>query len=457
MKKVVAIFFLIFVLVSSAFANFSAIGDLYQDVKSPQNVDKVYIFNSLNGAELSFSFFKETTFTWKKYTISPSSATEIITETKSVATLDNLENATGYILEYQNDKMQLEQKIVWVFNYSLYKSPNVQLISIADRTSPDFICAETTIEGTINITAEGMNYVGKNGDSHSISPYKMYLSYTTLDVDTATYELADISAEYELRDPISGVNPFVEYLDNVYKNTPFSIVLKDMKGEVAIKTSNEMEVDNMNILPKISVAGFLTLREREDDEMYNKNEVEKGNENEHRNIEGSAPLDIQLKMSKNDVVSEITWKIYKTEKGFRDTLVRRNETVLNEEDFSKVGDYVVKVVAQTEKGCITEDSITIKIGNTNNDIFLEVPNVFTPNDDGKNDEFRVAYRSILKYEIWVYNRWGRMVYHSKEPAKGWDGRIGGKDASVGVYFYVIKAKGADGKDYDKDGSVNLLR
>ena len=78
---------------------------------------------------------------------------------------------------------------------------------------------------------------------------------------------------------------------------------------------------------------------------------------------------------------------------------------------------------------------------------LRVPNVFTPNGDGKNDEFRVAFRSLREYHIWIYNRWGKLVYESSDPAKGWDGMIGNRPASEGAYFYVIRALGTDA---DKD-------
>jgi len=75
--------------------------------------------------------------------------------------------------------------------------------------------------------------------------------------------------------------------------------------------------------------------------------------------------------------------------------------------------------------------------------YLAVPNVFTPNGDGKNDEFRVAYRSLKEFHCWVYNRWGKLVYEWTDPAKGWDGTINGRPAAEGAYYYVIRALGTD--------------
>jgi len=89
---------------------------------------------------------------------------------------------------------------------------------------------------------------------------------------------------------------------------------------------------------------------------------------------------------------------------------------------------------------------------------LQVPNVFTPNGDGVNDEFRVAYRSIKTYRIDIFNRWGRKVYSSTNPALGWDGRIGKGEASPGVYFYVIEAEGFIKEErYKLHGTITLIR
>lgn len=88
---------------------------------------------------------------------------------------------------------------------------------------------------------------------------------------------------------------------------------------------------------------------------------------------------------------------------------------------------------------------------------LNVPNVFTPNGDGTNEEFRVAYRSIASFEIYIYDQWGRKVYESNDITKGWDGYVGSKLGTIGTYFYVIKAVGTDGVNHDKKGTLNLLR
>ncbi|MBP5480163.1 MAG: gliding motility-associated C-terminal domain-containing protein [Paludibacteraceae bacterium] len=88
---------------------------------------------------------------------------------------------------------------------------------------------------------------------------------------------------------------------------------------------------------------------------------------------------------------------------------------------------------------------------------LYVPNAFTPNGDNINDEFRVGYRSIESFEISIYDQWGRRVYKSDDITKGWDGTFRGDKASIGAYYYVIKAKGTDGEKYLKKGTISLIR
>ena len=91
---------------------------------------------------------------------------------------------------------------------------------------------------------------------------------------------------------------------------------------------------------------------------------------------------------------------------------------------------------------------------------LEVPNVFTPNGDGANDEFRVVYRSLKEFHCWVYNRWGHLVYEWSDPAKGWDGTINGKPAAASAYYYVIRALGTDaeqGAEYMAKPTYNKLK
>ena len=107
--------------------------------------------------------------------------------------------------------------------------------------------------------------------------------------------------------------------------------------------------------------------------------------------------------------------------------------------FSEPGTYRVVCTALNDLCEADSMETTVAIAES----YLAVPNVFTPNGDGQNDEFRVAYRSLAVFHIWVYNRWGKLVYESDDPSKGWDGMIGRRPAAEGAYFYVVRALGTD--------------
>ena len=90
---------------------------------------------------------------------------------------------------------------------------------------------------------------------------------------------------------------------------------------------------------------------------------------------------------------------------------------------------------------------------------LLMPNAFSPNGDGINDIYKPkeGYQNIKEFHAYIYNRWGQKLFEWSDPATGWDGTYKGKPVKEGVYFCLVKAKGADGKTYQIKRDVNLLR
>ena len=164
-------------------------------------------------------------------------------------------------------------------------------------------------------------------------------------------------------------------------------------------------------------------------------------------INFSAPIDVQFLSNANPATQFYNWGIYKDSK----LVITRSEKE-HRYSFTEAGTYQVKLTVSNSI-CSFTDSLTVIVSES----ALYVPNVFTPNGDGLNDEFRVAYKSLLTFQCWVFNRWGRQVYYWTDPMKGWDGNINGKKATPGPYFYVIKATGSDKKVYKLKGDINLLR
>ena len=89
---------------------------------------------------------------------------------------------------------------------------------------------------------------------------------------------------------------------------------------------------------------------------------------------------------------------------------------------------------------------------------ISVPNVFTPNGDGSNDEWFLSTENISELKVIILNRWGNLVATIENPTEFWDGKTeNGEDVTDGTYFYEYKAKGMNGQDFNGHGFITLLR
>jgi gliding motility-associated-like protein len=112
-------------------------------------------------------------------------------------------------------------------------------------------------------------------------------------------------------------------------------------------------------------------------------------------------------------------------------------------------------VAQSPDGCIDTAQVSVTVIPGNEDVF--VPNVFTPNGDGKNDDLRVYGNLIQSIDLTIFNQWGELIFNTKDKNKGWDGRHKGVMQPITVYVYVLKAVMQNGSVITKKGSVTLVR
>ncbi|MGK2862870.1 MAG: gliding motility-associated C-terminal domain-containing protein [Chitinophagaceae bacterium] len=115
-----------------------------------------------------------------------------------------------------------------------------------------------------------------------------------------------------------------------------------------------------------------------------------------------------------------------------------------------------KVEVYNSIGCVDSAFIFVKIFATIPTVF--VPSAFTPNNDGKNDVLRPIAAGIKQLEYFnIYNRWGQLVFTTKEAGKGWDGKINGQLQTSNTYVWIVKAVDYHGAAYQKKGIVTLIR
>jgi gliding motility-associated-like protein len=160
---------------------------------------------------------------------------------------------------------------------------------------------------------------------------------------------------------------------------------------------------------------------------------------------GSAPLTVSVTNTSSGATT-YTWTFGN---GTGSTLVNPPAT-----SYSVTGTYTVVLYAQNGS-CIdsTKKIVTVDVP-TN----LIIPNIFSPNGDGVNDQFFIITTGINSLTCDIFNRWGELLYTMNAPNQVWDGRTpNGGNAPDGTYFYILQAQGVDGKTYKQNGPLTLVR
>ncbi|WP_118973429.1 choice-of-anchor L domain-containing protein [Taibaiella koreensis] len=118
-------------------------------------------------------------------------------------------------------------------------------------------------------------------------------------------------------------------------------------------------------------------------------------------------------------------------------------------------DMQYRLIGMNQYGCTDTALVKIKV---EYDTRSGMPNAFSPNGDGMNDVFKIQNLRFDKMtEFRIFNRWGRQVFETNIPTKGWDGTINGKPAAPDVYYYLIKLTLPGGVPKVLKGDVTLVR
>ncbi|MDR1591667.1 MAG: gliding motility-associated C-terminal domain-containing protein [Prevotellaceae bacterium] len=382
------------------------------------NLDGLYLFNGISTAtEITYTGAYNTV-EWRDF------ANVLYTNTPNMSPDDG----SGYILVVDG----VPQMYIWVIDYALYP---VELTSLTPNTGGDDICSQLTLD--VVMTAPELVYYDKNQVRHTL-PRQFTLSYT---------------------DKTFASDAWTDSPETLTQTAPFTLLTVDAPfQDVEFVLTGDDIAQQMGLVPDTVSCLYSAVAV----EVHPKGTIEeRGGLNEidrssTTDISGSGPLVVKFESRANTPIAAFfEWYIYNVD--HPDQFLR----YIDENPrytFQEYGRYVARLVVSSRGGCQHTDSLNINVLAS----MIDAPNVFTPNADGINDEFRVAYRSLKTFNCRIMNRWGRVVYTSSDPAKGWDGRINGKPASAGTYYYFIEATGTD-KDskgkyiaYKLKGDINLL-
>ncbi len=117
---------------------------------------------------------------------------------------------------------------------------------------------------------------------------------------------------------------------------------------------------------------------------------------------------------------------------------------------------MVYTILATDKltHCAASDSVLVKPIS-----IVQIPNAFTPNNDGKNDLFKVlGTEMITKFNLKIFNRYGQLVFETSDKNTGWDGKLKGTDVLSGGFIYIVTYSAPNYPDVQVEkGSFVLIR
>lgn len=118
------------------------------------------------------------------------------------------------------------------------------------------------------------------------------------------------------------------------------------------------------------------------------------------------------------------------------------------------GMYWVEVTDQHQ--CRATDSILVSP--SSQCVLFAIPSGFTPNNDGLNDIFKpIINMPVTRYEFRIFNRWGQVVFQTRDPAQGWNGKLDGAEQDPASFIFVISFMGPGEKKYFEKGTFVLVR
>ena len=391
-------------------------------------LDMVYVLYDSQQNRMQYTAgSSNATVKWYKFGATGGAYAEEITSIErngNISVLKSVIPNSGYIIEENTNR-----KYVWVVNYADYRLRvnSIEAVNDGDCSS-----------ATLNVQGEGdaIVYYSING-ARKVLDRKLKLIYNNLVWNETDIMWNSEIQEEELQELKSTIS-----LPAPYCNTTFTLTgdrFLEYWGEGISVTSDEYQTQAVTVT---------TRAEQEQKEADN--QVGGGDET---TLGGSAPAVITFSAYYTDAVATKEWQM-SHDAEFEEIADRRNEDAITV-TFEEAGTTFWRFVCSNATGeCSAySDVYQVNIGES----MLKCPNAFSPGvTEGVNDEWKVSYKSIVKFKCWIFNTWGVQLCELNDPSQGWDGKYKGKIVKPGVYYYVIDAEGSEGKKYKLKGDINVV-
>lgn len=396
-------------------------------------LDAIYVAWSVDNITASYQTQGGDAPKWYRYsTLGGGYAEEVtdVTYSSGISTLRNVEGDMGYIVEDGDRRYYF-----WITDYSKHLCELRGL-----TTATEMQCDYTTL--LLEGEAGPIHFYGINGRRYDLSR-DLKLNYQNLEWEEAN----ELYAQTEQTDNLSSVTESIVLSTPVYCRTYFTLSGDRFQQEWGIGHNITSDMFEPTATAVESKAETVT-------EPVDEGHVSNRIPNQGNDLGGSAPAEINFIAFTTDAVIHDEWQISRNQ-DFDPVEYRFNEKDLNY-TFRDEGTVYVRFVGSNADGsCVSYgETYTVTIGASQ----IKCPNAFSPgSSEGVNDEWRVSYTSLLDFECWIFDRYGNQLFHTTNPEAGWDGRYRGKLVKPGVYYYVIRARGADNKEYKLSGDINILR
>ncbi|MCM1311007.1 MAG: gliding motility-associated C-terminal domain-containing protein [Bacteroides sp.] len=388
-------------------------------------LNQIYVLNGVRGVKASFASSNGATVTWQRYNALGGGTAEEVpsTQTGNVSTLTTLEGNMGYIVTDGNTS-----NFFWVVDWSSTPTYLAEL-----ELSPQSDCSTTWL--TLDGQGDAIVYYSINGAPYTIDR-EFELTYRTLEFDEEDFAYKE-----------TVVTETYASLSEQLHCTP-SLCQTDftLEGDKFARAWGEDRVITSSVYEPTAVEGHARAIQTSRDVP---NEITDAN----GNLGGSGPAEITFSAAISDAAIYHEWEIARDPQ-FEQTYLRFQDIEFSYTFREQGTTYVRLLLANDNASCQWEsETYQVFIGESS----LKCPNAFSPGaSEGVNDEWRVSYKSIIEFDCHIFDRNGKEIKHLTDPSQGWNGMIRGKLAPSGVYFYVIRAEGADGKKYKLSGDINII-
>lgn len=410
----------------AAQSSVSVVGSRAIKVQAPSStgLSGIVVVENAAGSSLSYSASgAASSVTWQRYSnLGGGYAEDVVATTDGAHSMVTLgADDMGYIITDGS-----KRTYIWVVNYANH-AYDVDGISVVGSD-----CDRVQLH--VENPALPIYYFTINGRREELDR-AIELSYTSLEFsqDDMMYVQQPVTESYVgLSETITAPVPLCD--------TPFTL----RPDRFATEWGTGAEVQSETFLTTAVRAETKTEQTVRESDNEQKLEAELG---------GSAPCEVTFRAAVTDAAIYHRWEL-STYPEFDDVSYTDDQLEFVYE-FTEAGMTYVRFVANNAEGTCEyiSDTYTVTVGDSR----LDCPNAFSPGtSEGVNDEWKVSYRSIISFDCHIVNRWGQEMAHLTDPSQGWDGKHGGKIVGSGVYYYVIKAVGSDGKKYNLSGDINVI-